>query len=59
MIGSNALRRKEIPNELLTRHTRKSKCIPGDYFMKLVEGIPRAWKAVIKAKGGYIEDSQI
>ena len=33
--------------------------IPGDYLMKLVERIPRVRKAVIKAKGGYFEESQI
>jgi hypothetical protein len=35
------------------------KCIPGDYLMKLVERMPRVCKAVIKAKGGYFEESQI
>ena len=35
------------------------KCIPGDYLMKLVERMPRACKAVIKAEGGYFEESQI
>ena len=33
--------------------------IPGDYFMKLVERLPRVCKAVIKAKGDYFEESQI
>jgi hypothetical protein len=35
------------------------KCIPGDYLMNLVERMPRVYKAVIKAKGGYFEESQI
>ena len=35
------------------------KCIPGDYLMKLVERMPRMCKAVIKAKGGYFEESII
>ena len=35
------------------------KCIPGDYLMKLVERMPRVCKAVIKAKGGYFEESQV
>ena len=34
-------------------------CIPGNYLMKLVERMPRVCKAVIKAKGGYFEESQI
>ena len=53
--------KKEInsTNELLTRHTCLLKCIPGDYLMKLVERMPRVRKAVIKAKAGYFEESQI
>ena len=35
------------------------KSIPDDYLVKLVERIPRVCKAVIKAKGGYIEESKI
>jgi hypothetical protein len=35
------------------------KCIPGDYLMKLVERMPKVFKAVIKAMGGYFEESQI
>ena len=35
------------------------KSIPGDYLMKLVERMPRVCKAVNKAKGGYLEKSQI
>ena len=35
------------------------KTIPGDYLMKLIERMPRVCKAVIKAKGGYFEESQI
>jgi len=35
------------------------KSIPGDYLMKLVERMPRVCKAVIKAKGGYFEESKI
>ena len=35
------------------------KSIPCDYLMKLVEGMPRVCKVVIKAKGGYFEESQI
>jgi hypothetical protein len=35
------------------------KCIPGDYLMKLVEGMPRVSKAIIKAKCGYFEEFQI
>ena len=34
------------------------KCIPGDYLMKLVERMPRVCKAVIKAKGGYFEETK-
>ena len=33
------------------------KCIPGDYHMKVVERMPRVCEAVIKAKGGYFEES--
>jgi hypothetical protein len=29
------------------------------FLMKLVERMPRVCKAVIKAKGGYFEESQI
>ena len=50
LTGSNSLRRKEIP---------QIKCIPGEHLMKLVERIPRVCKAVIMAKGGYFEESQI
>jgi hypothetical protein len=32
------------------------KCIPRDFLMKLVERLPIV---VIKAKGGYFEESQI
>ena len=32
------------------------KCIPGDYLMKLVERMPRVYKAVIKANGGYLKN---
>ena len=46
-------------NSLLTRHTCYLKCFPGDYLMKLVERMPSVCKAVIKAKGGYFEESQI
>ena len=35
------------------------KCIPGDYLMKLVERMPRVCKTVIKAKGGYFEESKV
>ena len=35
------------------------KSIPGDYLMKLVERMPRVCKAVIKANGGYFEESKI
>jgi hypothetical protein len=35
------------------------KCIPGDYLMKLVERMPIVCKAVIKAKGGYFEESNL
>ena len=35
------------------------KTIPGDYLMKLIERMPRVCKAVIKAKGGYFEESRI
>ena len=59
LIGSNSLRRKEIPQINFTRHTSKMKSIPDDYLMKLVEGIQRVCKAAIKAKGGYFEESQI
>jgi hypothetical protein len=40
---------------------RHMKCIPGDYLMKLVERMPsvHVCKVVIKAKGGYFEESQI
>ena len=48
LIGSNTLRSKEI-----------HEFIPGDYLMKLVERMPRVCKGVIKAKGGYFEESQI
>jgi hypothetical protein len=33
------------------------KDIPGDYLMMLVARMPRVCKAVIKAKGGYFEES--
>jgi hypothetical protein len=29
---------------------------PGDYLIKLVERMPRACEAVIKAKGGYLKN---
>ena len=32
---------------------------PGDYLMKLVERMPSVWKAVIKTKGCYFEESKI
>ena len=35
------------------------KSIPGDYLMKLVEGMPTVCKAVIKAKGGDFEEYKI
>jgi hypothetical protein len=35
------------------------KSIPGDYLMKLIERMPSVCGAVIKAKGGYFEESQI
>ncbi|KAF7664628.1 hypothetical protein LDENG_00171500 [Lucifuga dentata] len=35
------------------------KTIPGDYLMRLIERMPRVCKAVIKAKGGYFEESKI
>ena len=35
------------------------KTIPGDYLMKLIERMPRVCKAVIKAKGGYFEESKL
>jgi hypothetical protein len=43
----------------LTRHTCELKCIPGDDLMKLVERMPRVCKTVVKAKGGYFEESQM
>lgn len=33
--------------------------ISGDYLMKLIKRMPRVCKAVIKAKGGYFEESKI
>ena len=35
------------------------KTISGKYLMKLIERMPRVCKAVIKAKGGYFEESKI
>ena len=35
------------------------KTISGDDLMKLIERMPRVCKAVIKAKGGYFEESKI
>ena len=35
------------------------KTISGDDLMKLMERIPRVCKAVIKAKGGYFEESKV
>ena len=35
------------------------KTISGDYLRKLIERMPRVCKAVIKAKGGYFEESKI
>jgi hypothetical protein len=35
------------------------KIIPGEYLMKLVVRMPRLCKAVIKAMGSYMEESQI
>jgi len=35
------------------------KTISGDYLMKLIERMPRVCKTVIKAKGGYFEESRI
>jgi hypothetical protein len=42
----------ETPSRLL-------ESIPGDYLLKLVERMPSVCKAVIKAKGGYFEKSQM
>jgi hypothetical protein len=59
---------KNYTNSLLTKDICSFKCIPGDYYLKhvpgdylvkLVERMPRPCKAVIKAKGGYFEESQI
>ena len=57
LIGSNALRRKEIPQI----NFQKGTPVNWNAFqlMKLVERMPRVCKAVIKAKGGYFEESQI
>jgi hypothetical protein len=49
LIGSNALRRKEIPQ---MNFKQGKPGIPGDYLVKLVERMPRVCKAVINAKGG-------
>ena len=35
------------------------KTIPGNYLMNLIEGMTGVCKAVIKAKGGYFEESKI
>ena len=32
------------------------KTIPGDYFLTLIDGVPKLCKAVTKAKGGYSEE---
>jgi hypothetical protein len=59
LIGSNGLRRKNIPQINLTSHTCELKCIPGGYLMKLVERMLRVCKAVIKVEGDNIEETQI
>jgi hypothetical protein len=59
LIGSNTKKERNSTNELLRRHNCSLKYIPGDYLMKLVERLPRVWKAVIKAKSGYFEESKI
>uniref|UniRef100_A0A3P8SU24 Tc1-like transposase DDE domain-containing protein n=1 Tax=Amphiprion percula TaxID=161767 RepID=A0A3P8SU24_AMPPE len=33
--------------------------IPGTYLKKLVEQMPRICRAVVKARGGYFEDSKV
>jgi hypothetical protein len=48
---------KQISSKALKKEIHT--CIPGDYLMKLVERMPRVCKAVIKAKGGNFEESQI
>merc|ERR1711980_80441 len=35
------------------------KTISGDYLLKLMERMPRVCKAVIRAKGGYFEETRI
>uniref|UniRef100_A0A667X851 Tc1-like transposase DDE domain-containing protein n=1 Tax=Myripristis murdjan TaxID=586833 RepID=A0A667X851_9TELE len=35
------------------------KTISGDYLLKLIERMPRVCKAVIRAKGGYFEETRI
>ena len=35
------------------------KTISGDYLLKLIKRMPRVCKAVIKAKGGYFEETRI
>ena len=35
------------------------KSISGDYLLKLIKIMPRVCKAVIRAKGGYFEETRI
>ena len=52
--------RQPASGQHMWEHLQDSwKSIPGDYLMKLVERMPRVCKAVIKAKGGYFEESKI
>ena len=50
---------KEISQKVFSICGNSYKTVGKAFLMKLVERMPRVYKAVIKAKGGYFEESQI
>ena len=50
---------KESRQQVLSICGNSFKTVRKAFHMKLVERMPRVYKAVIKTKGGYFEESQI
>ena len=50
---------RKISQQVLSICGNSFKTVGKAFLMKLVERMPRVSKAVIKAKGGYFEESQI
>ncbi|KAI3362345.1 hypothetical protein L3Q82_012237 [Scortum barcoo] len=48
----------QISSLLLDELKKAWKAIPGTYLKKLVERMPRICHAVVKARGGYFEESK-